>query len=92
MEERYDLLVGGPQYLSPTSPAPTPLSYSGRIVLHKQPQSLGEVQKPHHDIAYLLVWVENAMRDRHYGISIVWVNPNQVRAASMEEVVKKLTT
>ena len=45
----------------------------------------GEVQKPHHDIAYLLVWVENAMGDRHYGISIVWANPNQVRAAFMEE-------
>ena len=27
----------------------------------------------------------------HYGISIVWVNPNQVRAAAMEEVVEKLT-
>ena len=51
-----------------------------------------EVQKPHHDIAYLLVQVENTMGDRHYGISIVWANPNQVRAASMEEVVKKLTT
>ena len=31
------------------------------------------------------------MKDRHYGISLVWVNPNQVRAATMEEVVKKLT-
>ena len=39
----------------------------------------------------MLVQVENAMRDRHYGISIVWANPNQVRAATMEEAVKKLT-
>ena len=31
------------------------------------------------------------MKDRHYGISLVWVNPNQVRAATMEEVVEKLT-
>ena len=51
----------------------------------------GEVQKPQHDITFLLVWVENAMGDRHYGIPIVWVNPSQVRAASMEEAVKKLT-
>ena len=43
-------------------------------------------------LLYLLVWVENAMGNRHYGISIVWANPNQVRAATMEEVVKKLTT
>ena len=32
------------------------------------------------------------MGDSHYGISIVWMNPNQVRAASIEEVVEKLTT
>ena len=29
--------------------------------------------------------------DRQYGISLVWVNPNQVRAATMEEAVEKLT-
>ena len=51
----------------------------------------GNIQISHHDIAYLLVWTENAMKDRHYGISLVWVNPNQVRAATMEEVVEKLT-
>ena len=51
----------------------------------------GVVQKPHHDITFLLVWVENVIGDSHYGISIVWVNPSQVRAASMEEAVKKLT-
>ena len=31
------------------------------------------------------------MKDRQYGISFVWVNPNQVRAATMEEAVEKLT-
>ena len=48
-------------------------------------------KNPHSNIAYLLVWVENAMKDRHYGISLVWLDPNQVRVATMEEVVKKLT-
>ena len=52
----------------------------------------GERQKPHHNIAFLLVWVENALGDRHYGISIVWADPSQVRAASMEEVVSFLIT
>ena len=42
-----------------------------------------DAQKPHCNIAYLLVWVENIMRDRHYGISLVWVHPSQVRAATM---------
>ena len=31
------------------------------------------------------------MGDRHYGLSFVWVDPSQVRAASMEEAVRKLT-
>ena len=52
----------------------------------------GDAQKPHHNIAYLLVWVEDTKRDRHYGISLVWVHSDQVRAATMEEAVKKLTT
>ena len=51
----------------------------------------GEGQKPCHNISFLLVWVENIMGDSHYGISVVWANPSQVRATSMEEVVKKLT-
>ena len=51
----------------------------------------GEGQKPHHNIAFLLVGVEDVMGDRHYGISIVWANPGQVRAVSMEEAVEKLT-
>ena len=51
----------------------------------------GEGQKPHHNIALLLVWVEDAMGDRHYGLSIIWANPSQVRVTSMEEAVGKLT-
>ena len=50
-----------------------------------------DAQKPHCNIAYLLVWVEDAKRDRGYSISLVWVHPNQVRVATMEEAVKKLT-
>ena len=52
----------------------------------------GEGQKPCHDIAFLLVQVEDTMGGRHYGISVVWANPSQGRGASMEEVVEKLTT
>ena len=48
------------------------------------------MQKPHFNFACLLVWVDNTMKERHYGISLVWVNPNQVRAATMEEAVEKI--
>ena len=55
------------------------------------PKFWGEGQKAGHNIAFLLVWVEYAMGDRHYGLSIIWVDPSQVSAASMEEVARKLT-
>ena len=43
-----------------------------------------------HDMAYLLVCLGNTMEERQYGVSLVWVNPNQTRASTMEEVVEKL--
>ena len=45
-------------------------------------------KKPHCDIAYLLVQVEDVMQGRCYGISLIWVHPNQVRVATIEEAVK----
>ena len=32
------------------------------------------------------------MQGRQYGISLVWVHPNQVRVATIEEAVENLTT
>ena len=50
----------------------------------------GDIQNPHYDMAYLLVCLGNTMEDRQYRVSLVWVNPNQTRATTMEEVVEKL--
>ena len=52
----------------------------------------GDAQKPHCDIAYLLVQVENTKKERHYGISLVWVHSDQVRATAIKEAVEKSTT
>ena len=44
----------------------------------------GEGQKCHHDIAFLLVLVEEEVTgDRKYGLLTVWVNPSQARVSSM---------
>ena len=82
---------GYPQHLLLPLPARTPLSFQAELFSISSLKVWGNIQKPCHNIAYLLVQRENAMKDKHYGISLVWVNPNQVRAASMEEAVKKLT-
>ena len=47
-------------------------------------------QEPHHNITYLLVHAGNTTEDRQYGVSLVWVNPNQTRTSTMEEAVEKL--
>ena len=45
-----------------------------------------------HDMAYLLVCLGNTTEEGQYGVSLVWVNPNQTRASTMEEAVEKLAT
>ena len=68
------------------------LPYLSRIVLPDQPQGLGEKQRVHHNIAFLLVLAEEeATRDRKYGLLTIWVNPDQARVHSMEEAVGNLT-
>ena len=76
--------------------APISTSWNSLVILRWNYSPLaasrsGRTHKTCHNIAYLLVWVENTKKDRHYGISLVWVHPNQVRVATMEEAVKKLT-
>ena len=51
----------------------------------------GNVQKSCCNVAYLLSSGREHHKGRQYSISLVWMNPNQVRAATMEEAVKKLT-
>ena len=50
----------------------------------------GNTQDPWHDMAYLLVHLGDTTEERQYGVSLVWVNPNQTRASTMEEAVEKL--
>ena len=75
----------------PTPLAGTPCHSQAELFSISSLKVWGDTQKPHCDIAYLLVWVENTKKDRCYSISLVWVHPNQVRVATMEEVVEKLT-
>ena len=48
------------------------------------------IQKPHHDLAYLLVNIGDTKEDIQYGVSLVCVSPHQARTPTMEEAVKKL--
>ena len=53
----------------------------------------GDMEKFHNDIAFLLVSAkEEAIGNRTYDLSTVWVNPYQVRVPTVEEAVRELTT
>ena len=47
----------------------------------------GNIQDPHCDMAYLLVYLGNTTEERQYSASLVWVNPHQTRTSTMEEAV-----
>ena len=52
----------------------------------------GNVEESHSDITFLLVSTEEeAVGDRTYGLSTVWVNSHQARVPTVEEAVKQLT-
>ena len=55
----------------------------------------GDVQKPHHGMAYLLVRVDDTSEARTYGMALVWISPLQARVSSMVEaleIVSSLTS
>ena len=51
----------------------------------------GNIQKPHSNIAYLLVRTGDNLEAQDYGVSLVWISPNLVWVPTMEEVVGALS-
>ena len=51
----------------------------------------GDVQEPHNDMAYILVHTGDTMENQTYGVSLVWINPNQIQVLTMEEAVGTLS-
>ena len=51
----------------------------------------GNIQEPLSNIAYLLVWTGDTLEAQDYGMSLVWISPNQVWVPIMEEVVGTLS-
>ena len=64
---------------------------SGELLSISSLKIWGDIQEPHNDIAYLLVCTGDALEAQNYGVSLVWINPNQVQASTMEEVVGTLS-
>ena len=65
---------------------------SGELLSISSLKIWGDIQKPCNDMAYLLVHTGDTLEAWNYGVSVVWINPNQVQVSTMEEVVKTLST
>ena len=92
MDKEFVYSMGEHQHLSLPQLLRASLPFPAELISVSSFKVWGNIQDPHHGMAYLLVCLGNTMEDRQYGVSLVWVNPNQTRATTMEEAVEKLAT
>ena len=52
----------------------------------------GDVQKPHHGMAYLLVQVDDTSKAGTYGMALVWISPLQARVSLMVEALEIISS
>ena len=64
---------------------------SGELLSISRLKILGDIQEPCNDIAYLPVCTGDASEAQNYGVSLVWISPNQVWVSTMEEAVGTLS-
>ena len=84
--------LGVPGHLSIAESVPCHLYNPVRALLPHQSKGLGYAEKFCSDVTFFQVSTEEgAVRDRVYGLSMIWVNPYQARVSTVEEVVKQLT-
>ena len=65
---------------------------SGELLSISSLKIWGDIQEPHNNMAYFLVCTGDTLEAQNYGISLVWISPNQVQASTMEEAVGTLFT
>ena len=69
-----------------------PCHSSGELLSISGLKIWGDPQEPCNDMAYLLVCTRDALEAQDYGMSLVWISPNQVQVPTMEEAVGTLST
>ena len=91
-EERWSdsmrALWGSLSICPPPRPHGLPISHSGGLLSISCLKVWGDTQKPQDGMAYLLVRVE----DGSYSMALVWINPHQAQASTMEEALGILST
>ena len=68
-----------------------PCHSSGELLSISSLKIWGDIQEPCNDMAYILVCTRDTLEAEAYGISLVWINPNQIQVPTMEEAVRTLS-
>ena len=90
MGEGYDVFMGSLNICPHLNYLELLCHSSGELLSINSLKIWGDIQEPCNDMAYLLVCTGDTLEAQNYGISLVWVNPNQVWVSTMEEVVGRL--
>ena len=64
---------------------------SGQLLSISHLKIWGDTQKPHNDMAYILVHTGDASGTESYGLALVWISPHQAQASTMEEAIGTLS-
>ena len=89
MGKRYDASMGKSQHLPPPKHLELLCNFSEELHSICKLKVWGNIQEPHSNLAYLLVQI---MVAQDYGMSLVWISPNQVWVPTMEDAIRALST
>ena len=92
MGQQHASSLGQPRDLSPHRPYRSSPPHGRRITFISHLKVWGDVQKPHHDMAYLLVRIDDTSEAKTYGMALVWINSLQARMFSMVEALEMLSS
>ena len=68
-----------------------PCHSSGELLSISSLKIWGDIQEPCNDMTYILVCTGDTLEAQAYGISLVWINPNEIWVLTMEEALRTLS-
>ena len=91
MGKRYDTSVGSLNICPHLNHLELPCHSLEELCSISKLKVWGNIQEPCSDIAYLLVRTGDTLEAQDYGMSLVWISPNQIWVPTMEDAVGTLS-
>ena len=85
-------LWGSLEICPPTDHIGLPCHMAGELQSIGWLKVWGDAHKPHLNMVYLLVWVDDTSEVGNYGLAVVWIDSCQARMVSMGEALELLSS